>query len=58
MFRTTNVPERLHLEFKRGNKRMSAFPSEQSLMRLVVSIMIEINEDWVSGRTYMNMESD
>ena len=33
--RTTNVLERLNGEFKRRTKKIGAFPSEQSLMRLV-----------------------
>ena len=56
--RTTNVLERLNLEFKRRTKKIGAFPSEQSLLRLVVSIMMDINEEWITGRKYMNMESD
>ena len=30
--RTTNVLERLNLEFKRRTKKIGAFPSEQSLL--------------------------
>ena len=55
--RTTNVLERLNLEFKRRTKKIGAFPSEQSLLRLVVSIMMDINEEWITGRKYMNMEA-
>ena len=43
--RTTNVLERLNLEFKRRTGKIGAFPSEQSLLRLVVSIMMDINEE-------------
>ena len=56
--RTTNVLERLNLEFKRRTKKIGAFPSEQSLLRLVVSIMMDIKEEWITGRRYMNMEID
>ena len=56
--RTTNVLERLNLEFKRRTKKIGAFPSEQSLLRLVVTIMMDINEEWITGRKYMNMEAD
>ena len=55
--RTTNVLERLNLEFKRRTKKIGSFPSEQSLLRLVGSIMIDINEEWITGRKYMNMEA-
>lgn len=43
--RTTNILERLNLEFKRRTKKLGAFPSNQSLMRVVVSIMMDINEE-------------
>ncbi|MCW6168519.1 MAG: transposase, partial [Thermoplasmatales archaeon] len=56
--RTTNVLERLNLEFKRRTKKIGAFPSEQSLLRLVVTIMMDVNEEWVTGRRYINMEED
>jgi transposase-like protein len=54
--RTTNVLERLNLEFKRRTKKIGAFPSEHSLLRLVVTIMMDINEEWITGRRYINME--
>jgi hypothetical protein len=27
-----------------------------SLLRLVVTIMMDINEEWITGRRYINME--
>ena len=56
--RTTNVLESLNLEFKRRTKKIGAFPSDQSLLRLVVTIMTDINEEWITGRRYMNMEEN
>ena len=56
--RTTNVLERPNLEFKRRTKKIGAFPSEQSLLRLVVTIMMDINEEWITGRRYINMEEN
>ena len=56
--RTTNVLERLNLEFKRRTKKVGAFPSDQSLLRLVVTIMMDINEEWITGRKYMSLEVD
>ena len=41
---STNVLERSNLEFKRRTKKIGAFPSDQSLLRLVVPVMIGINE--------------
>ena len=40
------------------NNKIGVFPSEQSLLRLVVTIMMDINEEWITGRKYMNMEAD
>jgi len=54
--RTTNVLERLNCEFKRRTRKVGAFPSGQSLMRLVASIMMALNEEWITGRKYINME--
>ena len=54
--RTTNVLERLNLELKRRTRKIGAFPSDQSLLRLAVSIMMDINEEWITGRRYINME--
>lgn len=54
--RTTNVLERLNLEFKRRTGKIGAFPSDQSLLSLAGSIMMDINEEWITGRKYMTME--
>lgn len=33
------------------------FPNEASLERLVSALLIEISEEWETGRIYINMES-
>ena len=53
--RTTNMVERVNAEIKRRTKVVGAFPSQSSLLRLVVSILIDINEDWITGYRYLNM---
>jgi transposase-like protein len=53
---TTNVIERLNMEFKRRTKKTGAFPGYQPFLGLTVSIMMDINEEWITGRKYMNME--
>jgi len=35
---------------------VGAFPSDQSLMRLAGCIMININEEWVTGKKYLTMD--
>ena len=54
--RTTNMLERINLELKRRTRKVGAFPSEQSLLRLAVSILMDINEEWVTGRKYLSLE--
>ena len=38
-------------------RKIGAFPNNESLMRLVVSIAININDEWLV-RKYINMEVD
>lgn len=51
--RTTNLMERVNKEIKRRSRVVGAFPSEDSLIRLIGSILIDINEDWVTGIRYL-----
>ena len=53
--RTTNMVERINAEIKRRTKTVGAFPSRDSLIRLVASILIDMNEDWITGNRYLNM---
>ncbi len=56
--RTTNLMERVNKELKRRTKVVGAFPNEESLLRLVGSILMDINEEWVTGRRYLTMEKE
>jgi len=55
---TTNGPERINKELKRRTRVVGAFPSDQSFMRLGVSIMIDINEEWMTTKKYLSMDTD
>ena len=55
--RTTNLMERVNKELKRRTKVVGAFPNEESLLRLVGFILMDINE-WVTGRRYLTMEKE
>jgi transposase-like protein len=55
--RTSNYMERLSQEIKRRTRVVRVFPNEQSCLRLVSAILMEIGEDWEYGRIYLNMES-
>jgi transposase-like protein len=53
--RTTNMLERLHEEIKRRTRVARLFPNEDSLLRLVSAIEMEISEDWIAGKRYLDM---
>jgi len=56
--RTTNALERLHKEIKRRTRVATLFPNEASLLRLVSAVLSEIDDDWNTGRKYLNMETE
>lgn len=54
--RTSNVIERVNKEIKRRTRVATLFPNEASCLRLVTAVVMEISEEWVTGRTYLNMD--
>ena len=56
--RTTNPLERLHEEINRRTRVARLFPNEASLLRLVSAIEMEISEDWIAGKRYLNMKTE
>jgi putative transposase len=55
--RTSNFLERLSQEIKRRTRVVRVFPNEQSCLRLISAILMEIGEEWEYGRLYLEMES-
>ena len=55
--RTSNYLERLSQEIKRRTYIVRVFPNEQSCLRLVSAILMEIGEEWEYGRLYLRMET-
>ncbi len=53
--RTTNGLERINKELKRRSRVVGAFPNDGSLLRLGVAILMNINEEWLTGRKYLSM---
>ena len=49
-FRTSNHIERLNKELKRRSKVIGIFPNEDSLMRLMGSVLVERNEEIISRK--------
>jgi putative transposase len=54
--RTTNGLERANKEIKRRTKVVGVFPNKESALRLVTARLIEIHEDWLTERHYLNMK--
>jgi transposase-like protein len=51
--RTTNGLERLNQEIKRRTRVARLFPNEASCLRLVTAVVMEISEDWQTGKRYI-----
>jgi len=56
--RTSNSLERLHEEINRRTRVARLFPNVESLLRLVSAIEMEISEDWIAGKRYLNMQTE
>jgi transposase-like protein len=55
---TVNGLERLNKEIARRTRVATLFPNEASLLRLVSALLVEISEEWETGRIYINLESN
>ncbi len=53
--RTTNMLERVHKELNRRTRVAGLFPNEASLLRLVSAVLMELDEEWQTGKRYLNM---
>ena len=56
--RTTNGLERINKELKRRSRVVGAFPNDRSLLRLAVAILMDVNEEWLTGKRYLSMEKE
>jgi putative transposase len=54
--KSTNMLERLNQEIKRRTHVIRIFPSEESALRLIRALAVEIHEDWIEAHRYLNME--
>lgn len=52
--RTSNMAERQMKEIKRRTKVVMIFPNEESVLRLVSSILMETTELWETGKVYLD----
>jgi transposase-like protein len=55
-FRSTNMIERLNEEIRRREKVIRIFPNDLAAMRLIGAVLMEKDEEWSTGRIYLDME--
>jgi putative transposase len=53
--RTSNACENVNNQIKKRTRVVGLFPNEQSLLRLVTGILIEISESWETGKAYLTL---
>lgn len=53
--RASNGIERVNREIKRRTRVAVLFPNKDSALRLVTGVMMEIHEEWITGRQYLDM---
>ncbi len=56
LLRTTNGLERLNQEVRRRTRVARLFPNEGSCLRLVTAVVMEISEEWETGKVYLTFE--
>ena len=58
LIRTTNGLERLNQEVRRRTRVARLFPQEASCLRLVSAVLMEISEEWETGKAYLTFTAD
>lgn len=53
--RTSNMNEMLNRQVRRRTRVATLFPNEAALLRLVSAVLMEISEEWETGKVYLNM---
>ncbi len=54
--RTTNGLERVNREVHRRSQVVSIFPNESACLRLISAILMEIDEEWQTGKIYLTFQ--
>lgn len=54
--RTSNLMERINREIRRRTRVATLFPNEASCLRLIASVLMEINDEWVTGKCHLDMK--
>ncbi len=53
--KSTNCLERQNEEIRRRTRVIRIFPHKQSCLRLITALCIEKDEEWTTGKVYLNM---
>lgn len=53
--RTSNMAEKINKEIKRRTKTVGIFPNNDSCLRLISAILMEIDEGWLLENKYLNL---
>jgi transposase-like protein len=56
LIRTTNGLERLNQEIRRRTQVARLFPNEASCLRLITAVVMEISDEWETGKKYLTFE--
>ncbi len=56
LIRTTNGLERLNQEIRRRTRVARLFPNEAACLRLVTAVVMEISEEWETGKAYLTFK--
>ncbi len=58
LLRTTNGVERLNKEIRRRTRVATLFPNEASCLRLVSAVLMEISDEWQTGKAYLTFNDN
>ena len=56
--RTSNMCETLNSQIKRRTRVAGLFPNTNSILRLITAILMEISEEWETGKAYFNINKN
>jgi transposase-like protein len=51
------MAEVINRELKRRTRVIGIFPNEASLLRISSALLKEVDERWLEGRAYLNMDA-
>ncbi len=56
--RSTNLSECINKQVKRRTRVVGLFPNEEAALRLISAVLMEISEEWESGKRYINFDEN